>query len=171
MGRRPNEIDGLRERAAEDIRTAIDAARLRQAQAALLPLLGLTLDQTAAIIGRDRWWTSRARNQYLRGEPPPAHGGRRRAQLTFDEELGLVKLAIRDLLGSHYRHRSVRAALRQRLDRRSEEPVAESTISDLLSRTASKIVPGASAADLEDAAWALATLWRLEDRIAQRDPR
>ena len=168
MGRRPNDTDGLRERATEDIRTTADADRLRQAQAALFPLMGVTLDHAAAMIGRDRWWTSRARNRYLRGEPPPAHGGRRRAHFSSDEELELVKLAIRGLVDRHYRRRSVRGALRELLDRRTDAPVAESTITDLIRRTAPRIIPGASAADIENVAWALRELWRLEERIAAR---
>jgi len=135
----------------------------------LLPLVGVTLDQTAAMIGRDRWWTSRARNRYLRGEPPPAHGGRRRAHFSSDEEFDFVKLAIRGLVDRHYRNRSVREALRELLDRRTDEPVAESTITDLIRRTAPRIIAGASAADIESVAWALRALWRLEERIADRN--
>lgn len=69
------------ERALEVIKTTTDMEQMRIAQATLLPLLGLSLEKTAEAVGRDRFWVSRARNRFLRGQPPAQHGGRRRSLL------------------------------------------------------------------------------------------
>ena len=65
---------------------------LRAAQAVVLPLeYGLSLAQTAGAIGVSVRWASALRNRYLRiarGEeaPRPRRGGRRRQNLTPEEE-------------------------------------------------------------------------------------
>jgi hypothetical protein len=44
--------------------------QLRQAQSVVLPLdYGLSLEQTARVIGRSVPWTCRLRNRFLAGEP------------------------------------------------------------------------------------------------------
>ncbi|MHC1712230.1 MAG: winged helix-turn-helix domain-containing protein [Solidesulfovibrio sp.] len=65
---------------------------LRQAQAVLLPLeFDLTLEQTAEAIGVSTGWACRLRTQFIRnggqhGETKPIRGGRRRENMTPEEE-------------------------------------------------------------------------------------
>lgn len=58
----------------------------------VLPLdYGLSLEQTAQVIGRSPAWTCRLRNRFLAGEivgdgQRPSRGGRRRQNLTLEQE-------------------------------------------------------------------------------------
>lgn len=169
MGRPPAVADRAMERAIEVIRLTDDGDTLRAAQAVLLPLLGFTLEQTAQVVGRDRYWVSRARNRLLRGEQPPAqHGGRRRSLATEDQEVVLVKKAISSQDGTRTGNPvSVRQALRDLLDERAGQSVSESTITQILNRTAPKILPGASAGDLQSVAAALSRQWHFEKLVAR----
>lgn len=80
------------DQAKEALSQASDADELRQLQAVIFPLgLGLTLEQTARLIGRSVRWTSRARSEYLQAGRPtvtdrPGKGGRRRQNLSPEEE-------------------------------------------------------------------------------------
>ncbi len=167
MGRPPAVVDSAVERASELVRLTDDVDTLRAAQAVLLPLQGLTLEQTAQIVGRDRYWVSRARNRLLRDKPPPSkHGGRRRSLVMEDQEVALVKEAIAQPDASLGERVSVRQALRVLLDERTERPVSESTITQMLDRVAPKIVPAASASDLQTVAFALSRQWYFEKGVA-----
>ena len=174
MGHPPASADNAFERATEAIRLAEDCDALRSAQAVLLPLLGFTLEQTAQVVGRDRYWVSRARNRMLRGDPPPKkHGGRRHALVTGDQEAVLVKKAIARAgafgpgVVQPHETVTVRQALRQLLDERAASPVSESTITKMLNRAAPKILPGGKANDLLNLAPALARLWHYEALVAR----
>lgn len=116
-----------------DARTAED---LRAAQAVLLPLLGLTLDQTAAAVGKSRHWISRVRNQVMRGEAPPGrHGGRRTARLGEDEEMALVRDAIKSMSwGLQPTH--LRTGVREALEKVQGHTIQNSTVTALLDRAA-----------------------------------
>ena len=167
MGRPPAVADRAMERAIELIRLTDDGDTLRAAQAVLLPLLGFTLEQTVQVVGRDRYWVSRARNRLLRGGPPPArHGGRRRSLVKDDREVALVKKAIAQAGGPTGSSVSVRQALRALLDKRAGQSVSESTITQILNRAAPKILPGASASELQSVALALSRQWYYEERVA-----
>ena len=166
-GRPPTNADAELERAYDFVRLADDVDTLRAAQAVLLPHLGLTLGQTAAVIGRDKYCVSRARNRLLRGEGPPArHGGRRHALVAEDQEVILVKQAISEVGNSLSSRVTLRGALRDLLDKQAGRPTSESTITQLLDRTAPKIVVGANSTKLQQLALALARKWKLEAYVA-----
>jgi transposase len=80
------------EMAQEMILRAQTIDELRQAQAVVLPLAyGLSLEQTAKIIGRSVPWTCRLRNRFLAGETVgdgqrQHRGGRRRQNLSIERE-------------------------------------------------------------------------------------
>lgn len=161
MARQPRNTEGALERALDQVREAPDVEQLRAAQAVLLPLLGLSLEQAAEIIGKDRYWISRTRNRMLRGEAAPMRqGGRRHAVVSEDQELSLVKQAIEKQFEGYIGERTtVRSALRALLDLQTDHPVAESTITGMMNRTAPKILRGARGSDLEHVAFQLARAW------------
>lgn len=168
MGRPPHVTAEAVERARNVVKTTTDAQELRVAQATLLPLLGLTLDQTAHVLGRDRYWISRARNGFLKGKPLQPHGGRRRELVPVDDEFELVKQAIIQHGTSLALRKSIRQALRDQLNQRVPEPVSDSAISAMLDRVAPRIIPGAKGRDLSDMEHHLAMIWRREAALARQ---
>lgn len=79
------------EKAKELLSKARTIEELRQAQAVILPLeFGLSLSQTANIIGVSKSWASRLRTQFMHagGEitHKPSNGCRRRENMSLDEE-------------------------------------------------------------------------------------
>lgn len=97
MSRKCKEVgeNSLR-KAADIIRTTHDAHELRRAQAFLLPYtLGFSLDQVAAIIGKSYATAERLRKEFpvavrSRGTSRRDWGGRRRQNMTFNEEQNLL---------------------------------------------------------------------------------
>lgn len=168
MGRPPRDEQGATERARLQVLEATDVELLRAAQAALLPLLGFSLDITAAVVGRSRWWVSRARGRFLRGEPVPKHGGRRHSMVSEDEELALVKLAVRRAELSLGPNTTARDQLRSLLETHSSDVVSDSFLTDLLHRVVARILPGAELWEFQRVAHALARVWELEAKIADR---
>jgi transposase len=82
--------------AREVLARAQTVEQLRQAQSVVLPLdYGLSLEQTARVIGRSAPWTCRLRNRFLAGEivgdgQRPSRGGRRRQNMTAEQERELL---------------------------------------------------------------------------------
>ena len=80
------------EHARELLVQAQSVEQLRQAQAVVLPLdYGLSLQQTAQIIGHSVTWTCRLRNRFLAGQVVgdsslPSRGGRRNQHMTEQQE-------------------------------------------------------------------------------------
>ncbi|MFD2378564.1 IS630 family transposase [Ottowia pentelensis] len=91
MARTARGADSL-ESARQMLAGAQTAEQLRQAQAVVLPLdYGLSLEQTAQVIGRSPAGTCRLRNRFLAGEVAgdgqrPARGGRRHQNMTTEQE-------------------------------------------------------------------------------------
>lgn len=80
-------------RARKQLRAALDAEQLRQAQAVLLPLdLGLSLAATATAIGRSVTSTRLLRKRFLGAERrvERRRGGRRNEHLTLMQEQALL---------------------------------------------------------------------------------
>ena len=84
------------ELAQEMILRAKTIDELRQAQAVVLPLAyGLSLEQTARVIGQSKGWTCRLRNRFLAGETVgdgqrQRPGGRRRENLSVEREVEVL---------------------------------------------------------------------------------
>ena len=95
MGRTASGIEVL-EKAKTCLAQAKTVETLRQAQAVVLPLeFGLTLQQTAQIIGASVGWTCRLRRRLVReGEANArsraACGGRRRENMNREEEIAFL---------------------------------------------------------------------------------
>ena len=81
-------------RAREALTQAQTTEQLRQAIAVLLPLdYGLSLEQTAQILGHSIMWTSRLRNRFLSGDvydAAPRRGGRYNQHMTEEYELEII---------------------------------------------------------------------------------
>jgi hypothetical protein len=172
-GRPPTAGRDAIERAQKLIIEATDINELRAAQALLLPLLGLTLDQTAEAIGKSKFWASRARNALLAGEPPPTtHGGRRRAMMPVDAEVALLQQAIRNAFDrfdpSMLGRSRVRVALRALLDERSGGSVSESTVTSFLNRVAPKLTPQVSGLPISEVMEALEGYWAADRRLMRK---
>ena len=84
------------ERAKAYMTKARTADELRQAQAVVLPLeFGFSLEMTAAIIGVSKGWASQLRTQFIRSggiknEAQRQHGGRRRENMRYEEEVAFL---------------------------------------------------------------------------------
>lgn len=153
MPRPPRSTHYATQRALEVLQRSSDLDEVRAAQSVLLPEMGLTLEQTAQVVGRDRYWVSRARNRFIKGDAPLGkHGGRRNAYFAEEQERALVG----DIL-AHWQiltpgqawGTSIRKMLKERLDAEVGHAVADSTVSDMLDRYASRIMDGAKWAELE----------------------
>jgi transposase len=85
------------EQARKAIADASTVEQLRQAQAVLFPLdHGLSLSDTAKMIGLSVGWACRLRNAFIRGEvvgdgSTPARGGRRRENFTPERESQVLR--------------------------------------------------------------------------------
>ncbi|MBF5004752.1 helix-turn-helix domain-containing protein [Diaphorobacter caeni] len=170
MARKPRNVDGLQERARVAMSQAKTADELRVAQAVLLPLIGFSLEQAAQVVERDRYWVSRVRNRFIKGQPavPRQRGGRRNALLQEDEELKLVKLALTQCEG--WQSVSLRSELRSLLDERGIF-ASESTLTKMLSRVAPYFLLGGSCTDLEGVSFHLGLVMRCQRTLAKRDQR
>lgn len=89
---RPSSGKEVLKKVRESLSKVRTADELRQAQAVVLPLeLGLSLEQTALVIGRSVRRTSQLRSELIQagGTLPvqkPSHGGRRRENMSPEEE-------------------------------------------------------------------------------------
>lgn len=151
MPRPPKDAGDAADRARHIIATSTDIEKIKIAQSVLLPLLGLDLDQTAQAVGKERYWVSRVRNRFIRGEPIGTHGGRRNAYFTEGQERELIESVVSENeihWRTHYTP-TLRKLLASRLYEESRVLVAESTITDMLDRYAQHYVPGATWGSLD----------------------
>jgi hypothetical protein len=151
MPRPPIDAGDAADRARHIIATSTDIENIKVAQSVLLPLLGLDLEQTAQAIGKERYWVSRVRNRFIRGESIGTHGGRRNAYYTEGQERELIESVVSENeihWGTHLVP-TLRKLLGLRLYKETKAPVAESTITDMLDRYAQHYVPGATWGSLE----------------------
>ena len=125
------------ELAQEMILRAKTIDELRQAQAVVLPLAyGLSLEQTARVIGQSKGWICRLRNRFLAGETVgdgqrQRPGGRRRENLSVEREAEvLAPFLERASLGGILVVPQIKAELEVALGR----PMARSSVYNLLHR-------------------------------------
>ena len=83
--------------AMELLFSARTAKELRQAQVVVLPLkFGFSLEQTAAITGISKRWTTRLRTEFIQSggikkdKKGAHHGGRRRQNMSYEEEVAFL---------------------------------------------------------------------------------
>jgi transposase len=168
MPRPPATTEDAQQRAIHAIENATDLNSLRAAQAVLLPLQGLTLNQTAQVVGKSRFWVSRARNAFLAGQPSPKeHGGRRHALVDEAEEVVLFKLAIQKHQLGFLIRVPLRHTLRNILEERGHEDVSESTLTAFLHRAFVKMFPGADFRELDRLAARLSQKWQIDAELEQ----
>lgn len=167
MPRPPRTTSDAEHRARQIIASTTDIEQLRIAQAVLLPLHGLTLEQTGDVLGRDSFWVSRTRNKFIRGEAmPTTHGGRRNAYFNERQEHELVRRSLIEygnMSGVEYQKNTLRGVLRKNLEKATRRPVADSTISDLLDRETSRYFPGVKWGNQRYVESALTLIARVEE--------
>lgn len=123
--------------AKEAIAKARSVEELRQAQAVVLPLAyGLSLPQTAEAIGVSVGWACRLRRRFARiahGEEAakPPRGGRRRENLSRDEEAAFLQPFFEQAQGGGV---LVVNTIKQALEQRVGRKVALSSVYNLLHR-------------------------------------
>ena len=134
----------LLEKAKGLLASARTAKEVRQAQAVILPLeFNMSLDQTSAITGISKNWVCRLRTEFIHAdgniERKKSHGGRRRENLSRDEEaLFLVPFIEKAKVGGILIVSEIKDALEVRLGR----PVALASAYNLLHRNDwRKLVP------------------------------
>lgn len=168
MGRKPTGYNA-RERARQLLETAITADEVRTAQAVLLPLeCGLSLDETARIIGKTRSWVARARKRFISNPDAPAtgmRGGRRNAILSKEDEVYLVKRAV--VASNRIGGLGVHGELRVLLEERGHQP-SPSTVTGIMQRVTDQLMPGQKASYLTENRPMLASLWSKELRHRPR---
>ncbi len=132
-------------KARQAIAKAQTVEQLRQAQAVVLPLdFGLSLVDTAAILGLSSYWVCRLRRRFMQGRiagspGAPTAGGRRRQNMTVEQEREfLAPFLSQAATGGVLVAGQIKAALDQCLGR----PVALSSAYNLLHRHGwRKLVP------------------------------
>ena len=97
MARKPTGTEALAQ-ALLNLTTATTIEQFQLAQAVVMPLvLGLTLTETASIMGKTPGWVARARIGFIKKssekKAPKSQGGRRNSLLSFDEEIDFVARA------------------------------------------------------------------------------
>ena len=119
------------------VKQATTLDELRQAQAVLLPLLyGLSLEQTARVLGVSPGWVCQLRRRFITGRlvgaaGAPAAGGRRRQNMTIEQEREFLAPFIEQAqTGGVLVVGQIKAALDERLGR----PVGLSSVYSLLHR-------------------------------------
>ena len=146
---------------------------LRAAQAVLLPLLGLTLEQTAEAVGKSRFWVSRARSATLADRPPPAeHGGRRNEIVAEDQEVQLLRRAIRNAFERPveymFKRYSVQSAVQDLLGLESGRAVSASTVRAFMTRVVPKLLPQLEGVPYGQYARYLDRYWQAELTLQRR---
>ncbi|MBI5277359.1 MAG: hypothetical protein HY854_12955 [Burkholderiales bacterium] len=135
-------------------------------QAVLLPLeLGLSLEQTAALVGRSSSWVATQRRRYIDGSLDPTaprmRGGRRNALLSEEDEVAIVK---RGIMLSAYSPTPARVKIRELLEERVGDVIPDSTLYAIISRVAKKFVPDGKGSDITRLSHALTEKW-LRERV------
>jgi hypothetical protein len=136
-------------RARRDIRTTNDPDLLRAAQAVLMPIeFGMTLAQTAMMIGRSVSWIAQTRSAYISGKlrlAPKQRGGRRNQLMPSEEEQALFLEAL--IPGPPWDQsvpEKLRGLIEQRYPDRLPEGLPDSTLYKILTRCANELIPGSN---------------------------
>lgn len=158
-------------RAGKSLIEAKTVDELRTAQAVLLPLVyGLSLEDTAQIVGRSAGWVARERRRYIKGEvdfsSPSKRGGRRRQLLSEADELDLVQRGV--MLSAYGWNEPPRHKIRELLEARLKRRVAESTLNSIILRVMRKIMPGVTGAELTYLSRPLTEKWLHERLLEQK---
>ena len=137
MSRPASGDEAVLTKARAAIANARTVEQLRQAQAVVLPLdYGLSLHDTAQVIGVSRGWACQLRRRFMQGKTAgrpdaPARGGRHRQNMTPDEERKfLAPFLIKEATGCRLIVSEIKAALEAHLKRK----VALTSVYNLLHR-------------------------------------
>lgn len=133
MARKPTGNEAL-EKAQLELTSATTIKQFQVAQAVVMPLLlGLTLTETASVIGKSPGWVARSRLSYIKKiseeKKPETRGGRRKPLLSLQKEFDFVAYAI-----GWGEHRRVARFLTETLEKALGRPVAISTSYRMIER-------------------------------------
>jgi len=100
MSRPPSGSADAVTRALETAKTTQSAAELRRALAVTLPVMhGLSLQETASLLGRSETWVAKERRSFIKDLPGAtatnARGGRRNQLIPADEEDAFMEMVCR----------------------------------------------------------------------------
>lgn len=106
MSRKPSAPPEAVERALNTAKTTHSAIELRRALAVTLPMVhGLSIRETATVLGRSETWVAKERQSYIRQEPRPAQdasrGGRRNQLIPSAEEDAFMEEVCRRYIHLH----------------------------------------------------------------------
>ncbi len=118
------------------VRKAKTLEQLREAQAVLLPLMGMTLAQTGKVVGVSPGWTCQLRRRFIEAggqivEDRPRPGGRRRENMSREEEVAFLSPFLDSAKNGGI---LVVGEIKQALDRRLGRKVALASAYNLLHR-------------------------------------
>lgn len=137
MSRPASGDEAVLTKARAAIANARTVEQLRQAQAVVLPLdYGLSLHDTAQVIGVSRGWACQLRRRFMQGKTAgrpdaPARGGRHHQNMTPEEEREfLAPFLTQEASGHKFVVSEIKAALEAHLDRK----VALASVYNLLHR-------------------------------------
>lgn len=170
MARRPTGSEVL-ERARRDIAQAKSLEQLRTAQAVVLPLdYGLSLAETAKVVGRSAAWVARERRRYIAGDTlfsfRTPRGGRRNQLMSEEEEIAIVRRGI--MLEAYGLWRSPRNSIRKLMEEKIGDVIPDSTFNAILARVARKTIPGGRVSDLTQLDRTLTEKWMRERVLVQK---
>lgn len=170
MARRPTGSEVL-ERARRDIAHAKTVEQLRTAQAVVLPLdPGLSLAETAKVVGRSAAWVARERRRYINGDTLFSfrlpRGGRRNQLMSEEDEIAIVKRGI--TLAAYRLWTPPRNVIRELIEEKVGDVISDSTLNAILARVARKTIPGGRARDLTQLDRTLTEKWMRERVLVQK---
>lgn len=124
------------EQAKEWVQKAKTPAQLREAQAVLLPLMGMTLAEAGEVLGISREWVCRLRRRFIGAggkipEDRPRPGGRRNAHMSIEEEVAFLSPFLDTAKNGGI---LVVGEIKRALDEHLGRPVALSSVYNLLHR-------------------------------------
>lgn len=128
-------------KALEAVASAKTADQLRIAQAVLLPLQpGMTLEETARVVGRSVGWVARKRREFICNDgvirPAAPRGGRRYSLIEESVEFDLIRQAV---MHSYKTRCDMKSEIRRRLEGHLERDLSESTLYSIIDRFGKKM--------------------------------
>ena len=155
MSRKPSGSPEAVQRALEITKSTESTIEIRRALAVVLPVMhGLSLKETAELVGRSEVWVAKERRNFIREQPQKdavgTRGGRRNQLIPADEEDAFMEMVCERYIRIHAQWRSIYVrsnALREKMnlsfvefvhaeiEQRIQRRTTRTTVYNLLART------------------------------------